>query len=161
MARTAYPTLYNPNDRHLGLPENEFGLLSAFYDNAAPTLESLRTIGVLDKHVLWINDAGELWPDYYAHLPENNAPVDARCFRHIPTARAATACSSPTFSGRQSTAERFRYSSNIVRRAWSSTPEAKPSVSKRRRATAGRSRSVREKRSCSAVAVSRPIPSCA
>ncbi len=74
MARTAYPTLFNPNDRHLGLPENEFGLLSAFYDNAAPTVETLRTIGVLDRHVLWINDAGELWPDYYAHLPENKAP---------------------------------------------------------------------------------------
>ena len=74
VARMAYLTLYNPNDRHLGLPENEFGLLSAFYDNAAPTVETLRTTGVLNKHVLWINDAGELWPDYYAHLPENKAP---------------------------------------------------------------------------------------
>src|SRR5262245_33660773 len=74
MARTAYPTLYNANDRRLGLPENEFGLLGAFYDNAAPTVESLRTTGVLDKHVLWTNDAGELWPDYYAHLQENKAP---------------------------------------------------------------------------------------
>jgi succinate dehydrogenase/fumarate reductase flavoprotein subunit len=74
MARTAYPTLYNANDRQLGLAANEYELLAAFYDNAAPILDRLRDIGALDQHVLWLNERGEMWPDYYAQLPENKAP---------------------------------------------------------------------------------------
>ncbi|PWT86850.1 MAG: flavoprotein, partial [Blastocatellia bacterium] len=73
MARTAYPTLYNAGDSRFGLPEIEYGLLTSFYDNASPTLDALRTMGVFDNHVFWVNDDGEFWPDYYAQLPENKA----------------------------------------------------------------------------------------
>ena len=84
MARTAYPTLYNPNHKRLGLPDNEYELLAAFYDNAAPTLDMLRAIGALDKHVFWVNEADELWPDYYAQLPENKAPRGRTLFPAYP-----------------------------------------------------------------------------
>jgi succinate dehydrogenase/fumarate reductase flavoprotein subunit len=80
MARTAYPTLYNPGNERLGLPEVEHGLLTAFYDNAAPVLEALRTMGTFDKHVFWVNQDGEFWPDYYAQLPENKAPKGRTLF---------------------------------------------------------------------------------
>jgi succinate dehydrogenase/fumarate reductase flavoprotein subunit len=74
MARTAYPTLYNATHKRLGLPDNEYELLEAFYDNGTTTLDSLRNLGVLDTHVFWVNEANEFWPDYYAHLPENKSP---------------------------------------------------------------------------------------
>ena len=74
MARTAYPTLYDSSHAQFGLPENEYGLLASFYDNASPTLDTLRTMGALHEHVFWVNEAGEFWPDYYAQLPENKAP---------------------------------------------------------------------------------------
>ncbi len=73
LARTAFPTLYRPRDSRLGLPENDYELLTAFYDNASPTLDALRTMGALDGHVGWVNEQGEVWPDYYAHLDENKA----------------------------------------------------------------------------------------
>ncbi len=76
MARTAYPTLYHAQHPRLGLAENEYNLLAAFYDNASHTIDSLRTIGVFDKHVFFtVNDDGNIWPDYYSHLPENKAPL--------------------------------------------------------------------------------------
>ena len=76
MARTAYPTLYQPQHPRFGLPENEYGLLEAFYDNASPTIDALRTMGAFGKHVFFtVNDDGKIWPDYYGHLPENKAPA--------------------------------------------------------------------------------------
>ena len=88
MARTAYPTLYNPTQAHLGLPENEYGLLAAFYDNAAPILDALKTMGAIETHAPWLQDDGELYPDYYAQLPENKAPHGRTLFAARPDGSA-------------------------------------------------------------------------
>ena len=71
MARTAYPTLYDPQDKRLGLPANAYDLLTAFHDNASPTIDALRTMGALEGHAFWLQSNGDLYPDYYAQLPEN------------------------------------------------------------------------------------------
>jgi len=34
MARYSFPQLYNPDDSHLGLPENEYNLITTYYDTA-------------------------------------------------------------------------------------------------------------------------------
>jgi hypothetical protein len=67
LARTAYPTLYQARDARLGLPENEYQLLTAFYDNASPTLDALRKMGVFDGHVGWVNERASV-ADFYAQL---------------------------------------------------------------------------------------------
>jgi 3-oxosteroid 1-dehydrogenase len=87
MARIAYPTLYQPQHARLGLPENEYNLLTAFYDSAAPTIDALRAIGAFDKHVFSLNDDGDFWPDYYAQLPENKAPRGRTLFSAHPDGR--------------------------------------------------------------------------
>jgi 3-oxosteroid 1-dehydrogenase len=87
MARLAYPTLYQPQHPRLGLPENEYSLLTTFYDTAASTIDGLRAIGVFDKHVFSLNEDGDFWPDYYAHLPENKAPLGRTVFSARPDGR--------------------------------------------------------------------------
>ena len=88
MTRLAYPTLYQPEDPQLGLPKIEYSLLTTFYDTAAPTIDRLRAIGVFDKHVFSLNDDGDFWPDYYAQLPENKAPLGRTLFSATPDGRA-------------------------------------------------------------------------
>jgi succinate dehydrogenase/fumarate reductase flavoprotein subunit len=89
MARTAFPTIYNPSDRWLGLPENEYNLIAAFYDNASPTVDALRTLKVLDGHAFWIQGFdGQMFPDYYAQLPENKAPRGRTLFAANPDGSA-------------------------------------------------------------------------
>jgi 3-oxosteroid 1-dehydrogenase len=89
MARTAYPTLYEPQHPRLGLPENEYRLLEAFYDNASPTIDALRTMSVFDKHAFFTaNDDGNIWPDYYGHLPENKAPLGRTLLSARPDGRS-------------------------------------------------------------------------
>jgi 3-oxosteroid 1-dehydrogenase len=68
MARLAQPTLYRPHAEFLGLPEATYRLIEAFYDNAAAAADALRDLGALQP---W--HAAEI-PDYYSHLPENQAP---------------------------------------------------------------------------------------
>lgn len=79
MARVAHPALYNARDIRLGLPQNEYDLLAAFYDHAAPMLEALRAMGALQTRTR-IEKDGTPSPDYYAELPENKAPRGRRLF---------------------------------------------------------------------------------
>ena len=72
MARLSYPELYDPRDAFFGLPENEYQLLAAYYDNAAPVVEFLANEGVLNLD-LWMY-ANEPMVDYYSDLAENKAP---------------------------------------------------------------------------------------
>lgn len=73
MARLAYPTLYNPEDQHFGLEENQYELIAAFYDNATRAVEGLQAMGALDP-TPWIAWDGQFFPDYYAHLEEDKVP---------------------------------------------------------------------------------------
>ena len=47
MARTAYPTLYNPGHGTLGLPADKHALLEAFYDHGSVAIEELLASGAL------------------------------------------------------------------------------------------------------------------
>ena len=66
MARGCYPQLYNPDDTHFGLPDHEYSLLGAYFDNGYKAIEYFMKIGacqfVLSQPVL---------PDYVDHVPEN------------------------------------------------------------------------------------------
>jgi len=67
LARTAYPTRYDPGHDTLGLPPEKHTLLAAFYDEGARALEELLALGALDLEPVD-------YPDYYADLPEDRAP---------------------------------------------------------------------------------------
>ena len=82
MARTAYPTLYNPEHDTLGLPADKHALLEAFYDNGSVAIEELLASGAL---VLESLD----YPDYAAELPEDAAPSAGPCSRDSLTDGAA------------------------------------------------------------------------
>jgi succinate dehydrogenase/fumarate reductase flavoprotein subunit len=68
MARTAYPTLYDAEDATLGIPEDRFKMLEAFYDNAAGVIDFFVDRGAADVEPVE-------WPGYYSHLPEDTCPV--------------------------------------------------------------------------------------
>lgn len=68
MARTAYPALYDPHDDTLGLPPDRFGMLEAFYDNAAPVIDGFVEAGAIDIEPVD-------YPSYFAHLPEDRIGV--------------------------------------------------------------------------------------
>jgi len=70
MARYSFPHLYDPNDPHLGLPENEYSLISMYYDTASQAVKHLEDIGAL-KTIQEINWTGKPQVDYMEILPEN------------------------------------------------------------------------------------------
>jgi len=70
MARYSFPQLYNPEDPRLGLPENEYNLITTYYDTASKMVDFLRDIGAL-KSIQEINWTGKPQVDYMDHLPEN------------------------------------------------------------------------------------------
>ncbi len=70
MARLSFPQLYNPDDPRLGLPENEYNLLTTYYDTASKTVDFLWDIGAV-KSMQEINWTGKPQVDYVDHLPEN------------------------------------------------------------------------------------------
>jgi 3-oxosteroid 1-dehydrogenase len=70
MARDSFPQLYNPQDPHLGLPENEYTLIATYYDTASKMLDFMWDIGAL-KSIQEINWTGKPQVDYMDHLPEN------------------------------------------------------------------------------------------
>ncbi|MBP1743127.1 MAG: flavoprotein, similar to 3-ketosteroid 1-dehydrogenase, partial [Firmicutes bacterium] len=70
MARYSFPQLYNPKDARLGLPENEYALMEAFYENSCAAVEYLEEIGAVNT-IQEINWTGKPQVDYMDHLPEN------------------------------------------------------------------------------------------
>ena len=70
MARYSFPQLYNPADPRLGLPENEYELITTYYDNASTMVDYLEKIGAL-KAIQEINWTGKPQVDYMEILPEN------------------------------------------------------------------------------------------
>jgi 3-oxosteroid 1-dehydrogenase len=70
MARYSFPQLYNPDDPRLGLPENEYGLITTYYDTAWRIVDYLTDIGAI-KPIQEINWTGKPQVDYMDHLPEN------------------------------------------------------------------------------------------
>lgn len=68
MARLSRPHMYRANADRFGLPEWEYELIEAFYDNAADAAQFLEDVGAIRAY-----HAAEI-PDYYAKLPENKTP---------------------------------------------------------------------------------------
>ena len=77
MARYSYPQLYNPKAERYGLPQNEFELIEAMYDNAAKAVEFFDDCGALKSAEL-INWLDKPNVDYQEHLPENKG-IRGRC----------------------------------------------------------------------------------
>lgn len=74
MARLSFPTLHNPAAPQLGLPLEDYQLLEAFYDHGSRVLDDLATMDALQS-TFFKSAAGEDFPDYYSHLPENKASI--------------------------------------------------------------------------------------
>ena len=70
MARYSYPHLYNPNEPHLGLPENEYNLIATYYDKASEACDFLAEIGALQS-MMSVGWSGQPAPDYQENMPEN------------------------------------------------------------------------------------------
>jgi len=70
MARYSFPGRYNPEDEKLGLPDNAFELIEAYYDNASAAVDYLEEHGVITC-IQDINWTGKPQVDYQDHLPEN------------------------------------------------------------------------------------------
>lgn len=75
MVRYAYPQQYTPNSPTLGLPEQQYRLLEAFYDNGSPMLEHMDRIGAVRFKEFRLFHVDEPAPDYADHLAENKAPT--------------------------------------------------------------------------------------
>jgi 3-oxosteroid 1-dehydrogenase len=68
LARTGHPVQYVADHPTLGLPDRTYRQLAAFYDRGATVLDRLTELGA------WQLEAVP-YPDYYADLPEDLAPV--------------------------------------------------------------------------------------
>lgn len=77
MARCARPQLFKASAAFFGMPEVEYRLMEAFYDNAAPTFEYLEKIGALRTTQIL------LLPDYYEG-PENKVPLGRQIMTQKP-----------------------------------------------------------------------------
>jgi succinate dehydrogenase/fumarate reductase flavoprotein subunit len=68
LARTAYPTQYAADHPTLGLTRGAYRLLEAFYDHGCAVLDRLTELGAWELEPV-------PYPDYYADLPEDLAPL--------------------------------------------------------------------------------------
>jgi succinate dehydrogenase/fumarate reductase flavoprotein subunit len=78
MARLSYPTLYQPNARQFGLPNDLYGLLDAFYDNAAPAIDVLRAHGVGDLEPQRSSVVAAPGGDSYPEIAEHSKTIVGR-----------------------------------------------------------------------------------
>lgn len=67
MARDAYPAKFKAEAPKLGLGENEYALIEAYYDNASVVIEDLERIGAIKSTVAAVYD-------YMDHTPLNTVP---------------------------------------------------------------------------------------
>lgn len=74
MARYAYPQSYTPNSPTLGLPELQYRLLEAFYDNGWRMVDRMAQIGAVKFKEFKLFQVNRPAPDYADHLPENKVP---------------------------------------------------------------------------------------
>ena len=84
LARLARPMRFDPTSPTLGLPDDEFALLEAFYDHGRRVVSELDTLGAPHLRPL-----AETW-DYWADLPENRTPRGRALYVPLPDGREAT-----------------------------------------------------------------------
>jgi len=77
MARLSYPSLYDPAAPSLGLPQREYDLLAAFYDQGSDVIDEMTQLGALFPYIypgFGFSPSPVSDPDYHAGLPENVSP---------------------------------------------------------------------------------------
>ena len=77
MARLSFPALYDATAPDLGIGAHAHAMLGAYYDEAAPAIERLMTLGAIQGMILpqlGFSPSPVSDPDYHAELPENKAP---------------------------------------------------------------------------------------
>jgi succinate dehydrogenase/fumarate reductase flavoprotein subunit len=88
MARCSYPRFYNDSTATLGIPELQYQLLEAFYDNGSTAIDRLIELNAVHFRLFTMYFLEKMAPDYADHLPENRTPR-GRCLE--PFTPAATA----------------------------------------------------------------------
>jgi len=79
MARLAFPTVYDPEAKNLGLDAPHYALLDAFYDLGSQVVQRLEQIGAVQWELAPLRPgqtSAVPWthPEYHAELPENKSP---------------------------------------------------------------------------------------
>ena len=74
LARYAYPQLYSSAAPLLGLPEPQYRLLEAFYDNGSRMLDNMQRLDAVHFKEFRLFQVDRPAPDYADHLPENKVP---------------------------------------------------------------------------------------
>lgn len=77
MARLSFPSLYDPAAAHLGIGEDAYAMLAAYYDESGPAIERMMALGAIQGMILpqlGFSPSPVSDPDYHAELPENVAP---------------------------------------------------------------------------------------
>ncbi len=74
LARYAYPQLYSSAAPLLGLPEPQYRLLEAFYDNGSRMLDNMQRLDAVHFKEFRLFQVNRPAPDYADHLPENKVP---------------------------------------------------------------------------------------
>ena len=82
MARYSYPQLYDPSSPQLGLPQNEYDLLCALYDEAPVAVDELAKMGALISQPA--ESAFGPMPDYFDPTREDATPRDRRLWPKKP-----------------------------------------------------------------------------
>lgn len=73
MVRFSYPSRYHPDAERYGVTELEYGLIEAFYDHAAQTLDDLAEMGALQTVSMYTWE-DKLLADYHPEAPEEKTP---------------------------------------------------------------------------------------
>lgn len=73
--RYGYPRQYNPNSPTLGLDENRYRVVEAFYDHGSAAVDHLRELGAVQFKQFRLFQVDKPAPDYADHLPENKVPT--------------------------------------------------------------------------------------
>ncbi|WP_185015578.1 FAD-dependent oxidoreductase [Salinisphaera orenii] len=74
MIRLAYPDLYRPDHKTMGISPDAFAQLETFYLNGSRVIQALMANTTL-KISPWHYKPDQVWPDYHAHLPEDEVEV--------------------------------------------------------------------------------------
>jgi len=75
MARYSYPLAYDASSPTLGLDEQEYRLIEAFYDHGAATIDRLSELGATHFKEFRMFQVDHDAPDYADHFPENKTPT--------------------------------------------------------------------------------------
>ena len=73
MVRLAYPELFKSGSPRFGVPEYEYTLIEAYYDNGSKALSDLMSHYAYDPMYMMGFD-GKIFPDYFDHIKENKLP---------------------------------------------------------------------------------------